>query len=83
MVAMSGGGPDGAIADKRESGTDGDGFYSMIVDAFGSANGQKRWVWVIEGTRRVSDVVEFQFNNLNETKPESCWRGFVDFQLTQ
>lgn len=80
-VVMSGAGPDGGWADKRESGTDGDGFYSMIVDAYGPAPGQKRWVWVVEGTTRVSPVAEFTFNNLKPEAPGVCWRGWADFQL--
>ena len=48
FVVVSGGGPDGAIADKRQSGDDGDGSYSSIVDANGPATGQKRWVWIVE-----------------------------------
>jgi hypothetical protein len=78
LVVMSAD-PDGAWADKRESGTDGDGFYSMIVSAYGAAPGQKRSVWVVEGGKRASDIVTFEFNNLPETNPASCWRGFVDF----
>ena len=77
-VVMSGS-PDGAIADQKQSGTDGDGFYSMIVSAYGAANGEKRWVWVVEGGKRASDIVEFDFNNLKEDNPQSCFRGFVDF----
>lgn|SRR5574341_381866 len=77
-VVMSGD-PDGGIADKRESGADGDGFYSMIVNAFGASPGQKRFVWVFENGKRASDIVEFDFNNLKEDIPGSCWRGFVDF----
>ncbi len=77
-VVMSGA-PDGGFADKKESGADGDGFYSMIVEAGGAAQGQKRWVWVVEGDKRVSDIVQFDFNNLPETNPATCWRGFVDF----
>lgn len=77
-VVMSGS-PDGPIADKRDSGTDGDGFYSMIVNAGGASPGQSRWVWVVENGQRASDIVQFDFNNLNENNPASCWRGFVDF----
>ena len=82
FVVMSGSGPDGEwAADKRQSGDDGDGSYSIIVDAYGPATGQKRWVWIVEGTRRVSDIAQFEFNNYNATKVGSCWRGFVDFLL--
>lgn len=77
-VVMSGA-PDGAIADQKVSGADGDGFYSMIVEAAGAAPGQKRWVWIVENGKRASDIVEFDFNNLKEDNPASCWRGFVDF----
>lgn len=78
-VVMSGF-PEGAIVAQRVSGTDGDGFYSIIVNASGSANGQKRWVWVIENSLRASDVVQFDFNNLKASDPAAaCWRGFVDF----
>jgi hypothetical protein len=84
IVVMSGGGPDGAWADKYETGQSDDGagtpIYSMIVEAFGPATGQKRWVWVVEGTNRVSEVAEFQFNNLKEDAPGTCWRGFADFR---
>jgi len=73
------GDPNGPCADTRDSGTDGDGFWSMIVSAYGAASGQKRWVWVIENGQRASDVVEFQFNNLKPDQPGVCWRGFVDF----
>ncbi len=77
-VVMSGA-PDGAIADQKVSGADGDGFYSMIVEAGGAAPGQKRWVWIVENGKRASDIVEFDFNNLKDDNPASCWRGFVDF----
>ncbi|MCL4394711.1 MAG: hypothetical protein M1482_07895 [Chloroflexi bacterium] len=77
-VVMSGS-SDGAIADKRESGTDGDGFYSMIVNAAGASPGQSRWVWVVDNGQRASDIVQFDFNNLPDTNPSTCWRGFVDF----
>ena len=77
-VVMSGS-PDGPVADQRESGTDGDGFYSMIVNAAGPSPGQSRWVWVVENGKRASDIVQFDFNNFNENNPASCWRGFVDF----
>lgn len=80
-IAMSGGGPDGEVAATRESGQDGDGFFSIIVNAYGASPGQKRWVWVVEGGRRVSDVVVFEFNNLGPDTPGVCWRGFVDFVL--
>jgi hypothetical protein len=71
--------PDGAIADQKDSGTDGDGFYSMIVNAYGASPGQRRSLWVVEGGKRASDIVTFEFNNLKEDNPASCWRGFVDF----
>ena len=77
-VVMSGS-PDGPIADQRDSGTDGDGFSSMIVNAGGASPGQSRWVWVVENGKRASDIVQFDFNNLPDTNPASCWRGFVDF----
>jgi hypothetical protein len=77
-VVMSGS-SGGSIADQRDSGTDGDGFYSMIVNAGGAAPGQSRWVWVVENGQRASDIVQFDFNNLNENNPASCFRGFVDF----
>jgi hypothetical protein len=78
-IALSGAGTDGDIATTRTSGDDGDGFFSIIVNAGGDANGQSRWIWVVDGGRRASDVVQFQFNNLNENNSATCWRGFVDF----
>ena len=80
MVVMSFA-EDGPIADRRESGTDGDGFYSMIVNAFGAAPGQTRYVWVDEGGRRVSTTGRINFNNLKPEDHNACWRGVVDFQL--
>jgi len=77
VTVVMAGVPDGGAADKKESGADGDGFYSMIVNAGGASPGQKRWVWVVEGDKRVSDIVQFDFNNLPDIG--SCWRGFVDF----
>jgi len=73
------GAPDGAIADQRDSGTDGDGFFSMIVNAAGASPGQSRWVWVSEDGKRASDIVQIDFNNLPDNNPATCWRGFVDF----
>ena len=73
------GAPDGAIADHKNSGDDGDGFYSMIVNAGGPSPGQSRWVWIVEGGKRASDIVQFDFNNLSDSNAASCWRGFVDF----
>ncbi len=78
-VALSGAGPDGVIVTTRVSGADGDGFYSIIVNAAGASPGEKRWVWVVENAKRASDVVQFDFNNLGVNDPASCWRGFVDF----
>ncbi|MBI3913573.1 MAG: hypothetical protein HY327_05235 [Chloroflexi bacterium] len=73
---------DGPVADKRESGEDGDGFYSMIVSAFGAAPGQTRFVWIVEGGRRISDAGRIDFNAIrNPDDPAACWRGVVDFQL--
>lgn len=73
---------DGPIADSKESGSDGDGFYSMIVSAFGAVPGQTRFVWIVEGGRRVSDAARFDFNNIkNPDDPASCWHGVADFQL--
>ncbi len=80
-VALSGVGPDGEVVATRQSGEDGDGFFSIIVNAYGASPGQKRWLWIVEGGKRVSDVVEFQFNNLKPEEPGVCWRGFVDFLL--
>jgi hypothetical protein len=73
--------PDGAMATTRNSGEDGDGFYSIIVNAYGPSPGQRRSVWVVEGGRRISDIATFEFNNLPPENPRACWRGFVDFQL--
>ncbi len=79
-IALSGGGPDGPIATTRHSGDDGDGFYSIIVNAYGASPGQSRWVWVVDSSnKRISDVVQFTFNNLPDSDPASCWRGTVDF----
>ncbi len=78
-IALSGAGPDGEIATTRNSGDDGDGFYSIIVNAGGASPGQSRWIWVVDGGKRASDVIRFDFNNLSDTNPSSCWRGFVDF----
>jgi hypothetical protein len=78
-IALSGAGPDGNIATTQTSGTDGDGFYSIIVNAGGDANGQSRWIWVVDGGKRASDVAQSQYNTRNENDPASCWRGFVDF----
>lgn len=78
-VVMSGF-PEGVIADKKVTGPpDSDGFYSMVVNAGGSANGQKRWVWIVENSQRASDIVQFDFNNLKAGDAAACWRGFVDF----
>lgn len=79
IVVLSGAGPDGAIADKRQTGDDGDGAFSFIVDANGPVPGQKRWIWMMTGSQRISDVVQFSFNNYNEKNPASCLRGWVDF----
>jgi hypothetical protein len=73
------GAPDGAIADQKNSGDDGDGFYSMIVNAYGASPGQSRWVWVVENGKRASDIIQFDFNSLSDSNPASCWRAFVDF----
>ncbi len=71
--------PDGEIVAQRVSGTDGDGSYSIIVQASGAAPGQKRWVWVVESGKRASDIIQFDFNDLKSSDPAACWRGFVDF----
>lgn len=82
-VVMSGS-PGGAIADQKTSGDDGAGFYSIIVvEGYKSAPGQSRWIWVVEGGKRASDYVQFDFNNLPDTNSASCWRGFVDFVQQQ
>ena len=80
-VVMSGdsAGSVDSIADKQDSGVANDGMYSMIVNAFGASPGQKRWVWVLEGGQRASDIAEIDFNNLPDTNPATCWNGVVDF----
>ncbi len=73
--------PDGGVVDQKMSGDDGDGFFSLIVNAFGASPGQKRSIWIVEDSRRVSEIATFEFNNLKPEQPGVCWRGFADFQL--
>jgi hypothetical protein len=82
--------PNGAAVSPDYTTTDHDGYngyFSFIVNAFGSAKGQIRYLWVVDGSgRAISDPVAAKavFNDLQGSEnPNACWNIQIMFVRSQ
>lgn len=77
MSADPNGAPAGPDYETRDGGGFGAGYFSFIVNAYGAAKGQVRYLWVVDGSgKALSDpsAGRAAFNDEpGDENPNSCW----------
>ncbi len=77
MSADPGGAPAGPDYETRDGGGFGAGYYSFIVNAYGAAPGQIRYVWIVDGSGNAQsdpNAGKAAFNDQSgDENPNACW----------